>query len=158
MPLPRRHFLPWDRPLLPQAVAWLAGSLRSLGWLLIQLLLTLAIATVMYAKGEAAAEADSPPEGMKLVDFSSDLKDFADTAALMWCMDLVVTCDTSVAHAAGAMGVKTHVLLPHNPDWRWHLGRTDSPWYPTLTLHRQPNPDDYDTPIRNLTRALLERH
>ena len=109
-------------------------------------------------KGEAAGEANNPPEGMKLVDFSEELKDFADTAALMWCMDLVVTCDTSVAHAAGAMGVKTHVLLPHNPDWRWHLDRTDSPWYPTLTLHRQATPGDYDTPVRNLTRLLLDRH
>jgi Flp pilus assembly protein TadD len=108
-------------------------------------------------KGPAAAEAAEPPRGMKLVDFSSDLHDFADTAALMWCLDLVITCDTSVAHAAGAMGVKTHVLLPHNPDWRWHLGRTDSPWYPTLTLHRQPAPGDYNTPIRKLARKLAKK-
>jgi len=105
-------------------------------------------------KGDAAAEAKSPPNGMKLVDFSNELKDFADTAALMWCLDLVITCDTSVAHCAGAMGVKTHVLLPFNPDWRWHLDRIDSPWYPTLTLHRQPTPGDYNTPIKALYRKL----
>ena len=52
------------------------------------------------------------------------------------------------------MGVKTHVLLPFNPDWRWHLGRKDSPWYPTVTLHRQPRPGDYNTPIQSLVRKL----
>jgi ADP-heptose:LPS heptosyltransferase len=93
---------------------------------------------------------------MKLVDLSAEITDYADTAALMWCLDMVITCDTSIAHAAGALGIKTHVLLPFNPDWRWHLQRDDSPWYPTLRLHRQPAPGDYNTPIRELAAQLAQ--
>jgi len=69
--------------------------------------------------------------------FGDTLADFADTAALIANMDLVVTVDTSVAHLAGALGKPTWVLLPYNPDWRWLLGRTDSPWYPNMRLFRQ---------------------
>ncbi|HEY8747619.1 MAG TPA: tetratricopeptide repeat protein [Tepidisphaeraceae bacterium] len=105
-------------------------------------------------KGPPAADAKTPPAGMELIDHSADLTDFAETAALMSCLDRVITCDTSIAHAAGALGVATHVLLPFNPDWRWHLNRSDSPWYPTLRLHRQPAPGDYNTPIQELVRQL----
>ncbi len=69
--------------------------------------------------------------------FGDTLADFADTAALIANMDLVVTVDTSVAHLAGALGKPTWVLLPYNPDWRWLLGRSDSPWYPNMRLFRQ---------------------
>ncbi len=69
--------------------------------------------------------------------FGDTLADFADTAALVANMDLVVTVDTSVAHLAGALGKPTWVLLPYNPDWRWLLGRADSPWYPNMRLFRQ---------------------
>jgi hypothetical protein len=65
------------------------------------------------------------------------LKDFADTAAMIELMDLVVTVDTSVAHLAGAMGKPVWLLLPYNPDWRWLLDRNDSPWYPSARLFRQ---------------------
>lgn len=66
------------------------------------------------------------------------LSDFADTAALIEQMDAVVTIDTAVAHLAGALAKPVSVMLPFNPDWRWLLGRTDSPWYPTARLFRQP--------------------
>ncbi len=69
--------------------------------------------------------------------FGDDLVSFAHTAALIELMDLVITVDTSVAHLAGAMGKPVWVLLPFNPDWRWLLQRTDSPWYPTARLFRQ---------------------
>jgi tetratricopeptide (TPR) repeat protein len=65
------------------------------------------------------------------------LRDFGDTAALCECLDLVVSVCTSVAHLSGALGKPTWVLLPFNPDWRWLLDRSDSPWYSTVTLYRQ---------------------
>ncbi len=69
--------------------------------------------------------------------FADELEDFADTAALCEVLDHVICVDTSIAHLSGSMGVRTWVLLPFNPDWRWLLGRSDSPWYPSVTLYRQ---------------------
>ena len=80
--------------------------------------------------------------------------DFADTAALAEMMDLVVTVDTSVAHLAGALGRPTWVLLPFLPDWRWLLGREDSPWYPTMRLFRQPAPGEWDNALARVGEAL----
>ena len=62
---------------------------------------------------------------------------FADTAALVECMDYVIAVDTSVAHLAAALGKPVQLLLPYSPDWRWILGRNDSPWYPGMQLFRQ---------------------
>jgi len=104
--------------------------------------------------GAAAAEAATPPADMELVDCSPDLTDYSDTAALMSVLDVVVTCDTSIAHAAGALGIPTCVLLPSDPDWRWMLGRSDSPWYPSTRLFRQPTPGDYATPMREVVAYL----
>lgn len=73
-----------------------------------------------------------------LFDAGPRLGDFADTAALMMVLDLVITVDTSVAHLAGALARPAWILLPHCPDWRWMLGRQDTPWYPTARLYRQP--------------------
>jgi len=75
------------------------------------------------------------PEGT--VDLAPMLNDFADTAAAIACLDLVVSADTSVAHLAGALAKPVWVMLPKVPDWRWMLGRDDSPWYPTMRLYRQ---------------------
>jgi len=69
--------------------------------------------------------------------YGEQLRDFADTAAVCACMDAVVSVDTSVAHLSGALGIPTNVLLPQVPDWRWLLGRSNSPWYPSMTLYRQ---------------------
>ncbi|HYD64541.1 tetratricopeptide repeat protein [Azospirillum sp.] len=92
---------------------------------------------VSLQKGPAADQTRLPPPGMALWDAGSELADFADTAAVLATLDLVITVDTAVAHLAGAMGVPTWVLLPVAPDWRWLLGRDDSPWYPSLRLYRQ---------------------
>jgi glycosyl transferase family 9 (putative heptosyltransferase) len=75
--------------------------------------------------------------------FGEALFDFADTAALIAGLDLVISADTAVAHLAGALGKPTWVLLPHAPDWRWMRDREDSPWYPTMRLFRQPRPGDW---------------
>ncbi len=89
-------------------------------------------------------------EQMRAVDFNvidfSELDadaPFVDSAALMQALDLVITCDTAVAHLAGALGRPVWVALPFSPDWRWLLERTDSPWYPTMRLFRQRQPGDW---------------
>ncbi len=88
---------------------------------------------------------------------SADLGDFADTAALAQEMDLVISVDTSVAHVAGALGRPVWLLLPFNPDYRWLLGRSDSPWYPTATLFRQPVIGDWASAISQVAARLQAR-
>jgi tetratricopeptide (TPR) repeat protein len=88
--------------------------------------------------------------GISVIDWSNHIKDFADTAALIANLDLIISVDTSVAHLAAAMGKKVWLLLPFPPDWRWLLDRTDSPWYPTIRLFRQHTPGDWDSVIRGL--------
>lgn len=80
--------------------------------------------------------------------------DFADTAALIAGLDLVVTVDTAIAHLAGALGVPVWILLPQAPDWRWMLERSDSPWYPTARLFRQTEPDAWG-PVLDAVAAAL---
>lgn len=86
--------------------------------------------------------------------FGAQLNDFAETAALVELMDVVISVDTSVAHLAGAMGKPLWILLPFNPDWRWLLNREDSPWYPTARLFRQPAIDDWTAVIDRVGKEL----
>lgn len=83
-----------------------------------------------------------------------DTVDFADTAAIIDTLDLVIAVDTAVAHLAGAMGKTLWLLLPFSPDWRWMLHRDDSPWYPTAQLFRQPRIADWDSVVARLREAL----
>ena len=92
-----------------------------------------------------------------VVNLKDHIQDFADTAALMECLNLVISVDTSVAHLAGAMGKPTWVLLPFVPDWRWQLEREDSPWYPTMKLYRQPKRGDWDSVLERV-RVDLATH
>jgi len=94
--------------------------------------------------------------GSKIVDWTAELADFAETAALMKCLDLVVTVDTSVAHLAGALGCPTWILLPWTPDYRWLLDRDDSPWYPTVRLFRQDGTRDYASVLDRVRSELLK--
>jgi ADP-heptose:LPS heptosyltransferase len=82
------------------------------------------------------------------------LKDFADTAALIAELDLVVSVDTAVVHLAGALGKPVWVLIPFCPDWRWMLERADSPWYPTMRLFRQSAPNDWAPAFAAIEAAL----
>jgi tetratricopeptide (TPR) repeat protein len=93
-----------------------------------------------------------------LDDHSEELRDFSDTVALMTEMDLVISIDTAVAHLAGAMGKKVWVLLPYIPDFRWMLERSDSPWYPTAKLWRQPKAGDWETVIRDVVGSLKREY
>jgi hypothetical protein len=101
-------------------------------------------------RGPAAAQLRKAPPGMNIIDHMSRAKDMADTAALISHLDLVISVETAVAHLAGAMAKPTRVLLPFLADWRWMTGREDSPWYPTMTLYRQPAPGDWSTPLARL--------
>jgi len=105
-------------------------------------------------KGPASQQARSLPAGFEVRDWSADLNDFADTAALIDNLDLIITVDTAVAHLAGALAKPTWVLLPKVPDWRWMLNRDDSPWYPTMRLFRQSDGGDWETPIGKIVQAL----
>jgi tetratricopeptide (TPR) repeat protein len=84
------------------------------------------------------------------------LADLADTAAIIAMLDLVITIDTSIAHVAGALGKPMWVLLPFSADWRWLRDRSDSPWYPTARLFRQPAPGDWQSVVRRVGEALAE--
>ena len=96
-------------------------------------------------------------EHSDIVDLSDHLTDFSDTAALMSCLDLVISVDTSVVHLAGALGAPVWTLLPFNPDWRWLLNRDDSPWYSSMKLFRQPKRGDWASVVDNVRVALTER-
>ena len=88
-----------------------------------------------------------------LADLTPRLTDYAETAALIAALDVVVTVDTSVAHVAGALGRPCWVMLPYAPDWRWLLGRDDTPWYSSLRLFRQPRAGEWSA----VTEAVAER-
>lgn len=81
---------------------------------------------------------------------------FLDTAAVMTHLDLIITCDTSIAHVAGALARPTWVALPFAADWRWMRDRDDTPWYPTMRLFRQESPGDWDRVFGQIVKALLE--
>ena len=112
------------------------------------------ISFVSLQKGAPAAQAAQPPQGMALHDFTSELRDFADTAALIDTLDLVISVDTSVAHLAGALGKPVWLLNRFDTCWRWLHDRDDSPWYPQLRQFRQPSPGDWNSVIRGTGDAL----
>jgi tetratricopeptide (TPR) repeat protein len=96
-------------------------------------------------------------EKTDIVDLTADITDLADTAALMSCLDLVISVDTSVAHLASALGRPTWILLSHKPDCRWLLGRDDSPWYGSVRLFRQDERRDYARVMVRVRDALRAR-
>lgn len=105
--------------------------------------------------GDAAEQIKTEATGLQLIDLTDRISDFEDTAALISLLDLVISVDTSVAHLAGALGGKVFTLLPYIPDWRWMLGRNDSPWYRTMRLFRQQQRGDWGGVVKELVGGLL---
>jgi len=99
------------------------------------------------------------PPGMRLEvfdDFNTGPDGFVDTAAVMQCVDLVLTTDSAPAHLAGALGVQVWTLLMEVPDWRWLMSCRDSPWYPSMRLYRQYAPGDWVGVVEEVRQDLIE--
>jgi hypothetical protein len=101
--------------------------------------------------------AETVPQVCKpLIDLTSLLTDFDETAAFVANLDLVIGCDSAPAHLAAALGKPTWLALPAAPDWRWLLDRNDSPWYPTIQLFRQRQLGDWSETVDRICTALSE--
>jgi Tfp pilus assembly protein PilF len=114
---------------------------------------------ISLQKGEGAEQLDHLPAGMTVeaYDFDQGPDAFLDTTAMMQACDLVITADTAPAHLAGALGVPVWVALKHVPDWRWFLGRDDSPWYPGMRLFRQLQTGDWAGVFDRVAGELTSR-
>ncbi|MBF0140175.1 MAG: tetratricopeptide repeat protein [Magnetococcales bacterium] len=113
---------------------------------------------ISLQKGDGEEQAKTPPVGQPLRHYGPLLHDFADTAALVVQLDLVISIDSAVAHLAGAVGQRCWVLLPRwGTDWRWLKGRSDSPWYPDgMRLFRQTRFDDWSRVVQRMARELAD--
>lgn len=107
-------------------------------------------------KGSPAKEVLALPRARAFPNIGEDVEDFADTAAVIEHLELIISIDTSVAHLAGAMGKPVWVLLLRSPDWRWLMDRTDSPWYPTMRLFRQSRSGCWEDAVNSMAQALHE--
>jgi Flp pilus assembly protein TadD len=112
---------------------------------------------VSLQKDSPAVQASPVPKGMQLLDLMGQVSDFADTAAIIANLDLVISVDTSVVHLAGALGKPIWLLNRFDTCWRWLLDRDDSPWYPTLRQFRQKAPGEWEGVIERVRQALVER-
>jgi hypothetical protein len=108
-------------------------------------------------KGPAGQQLKNLPSGMDLIDLGPELRDFADTAAVMQALDLIVTTVTSIPHLAGALARPVWVMLQKVPHFTWLLDREDSPWYPTMRLFRQKNMGDWQDVIERVAEALKKQ-
>lgn len=112
---------------------------------------------ISLQKGAGSEQIAAAGLSDRLLDAGSGLRDFADTAALLDNLDLLVTIDSAVAHLAGALGRAVLLLLPWSPDFRWMLDRNDTPWYPTMKLLRQARRREWAEPLAQLRSALIAR-
>ena len=99
-------------------------------------------------------DAREPPALPGLVSLDASIRNFSDTAYALSGMQLVITVDTALAHLAGALGIPTMLLVAFFPDFRWMMGREDSPWYPSMRIYRQSSPGDWTTAVQRLVADL----
>jgi tetratricopeptide (TPR) repeat protein len=172
--IPAKAYLPqpatervqaWERRLGPRSkprigLAW-SGSIihandqrRSVPLKMLTRLLDADVSFISLQKDLRPDDSAVLAQHNQIIDLTAHLTDFTETAALVSCLDLVVTADTGVAHLAGAMGRASWVMLPYVPDYRWLLDRGDSPWYPSARLFRQDSTRDY-APVVDRIRAEL---
>ena len=112
------------------------------------------ISYLAIQKGPAAEQTSRPPPGMTLTSLSEEIRDFDDTAAILCLADLLISVDSSPVHLAGALGRPAWVMLPCANDWRWLVGRNDTPWYPGHRLFRQHRRHDWSGVTRDIAAAL----
>ncbi len=129
------------RSVDPTAIAYMLGDLPA--------------TLVSLQKDASPNELAAVGGGRRTLDAGREFADFADTAALMASLDVVISVDTAVCHLAGATGVRTWALLDFAPDWRWFREREDSPWYPTMRLFRQPKRGDWSAVAGRVRNALV---
>lgn len=139
---------------------WSANARRNIE---LRRLLELAHPRIEYVSLQKGQPAEAEPQelrrkgwsGPRLLEMTAELSDFAQTAALIESLDLVVSVDTATAHLAAALGKPTWILSRFDGCWRWLLGRSDSPWYPSVRLFRQPAPGIWDAVVRQVRDELF---
>jgi hypothetical protein len=114
----------------------------------------LGVPNVTFVSVQKGPATDQLRSYSQIIDAGNDLNDFADTAALLSELDLLISVDTSVVHLAGALNKPVWVLLPHLPDWRWLLGRTETAWYPAMKLFRQDGPGTWSRVIERVVAEV----
>jgi hypothetical protein len=143
---------------LKVGVAWAAGAWKSERSVPLRLLRCLAdvpgIDLINLQRGAALAELDTAADAPRLIEWGDRSEDLTETALTLKALDLVISVDTMIAHLAGALGVPVWTMLHHDSDWRWLLDRTDSPWYPTMRLFRQPAPGAWLPVVEGVAGAL----
>ena len=115
------------------------------------------VAVVSLQKGPSVDQAGKYFGRAPLINIGAEIQTYEDTMALLECLDVVVTVDTSVGHLTAAMGKPAWIMLARAPDWRWLLDRDDSPWYPTVRLFRQTEAHDWTDVVKRVAAALRER-
>ncbi|MEG3986131.1 tetratricopeptide repeat protein [Microcoleus sp. S28C3] len=162
-PPPGEEFTLSPTANLKVGIVWSGNSqysqnkVRSLPLNLLTKLLDIPGADFYSLQKEMTADERALLEQMPVTDLSSYLHDFADTAAAISALDLVISVDTCVAHLAGALGKPVWILLCFVPDWRWMLQREDSPWYPSARLFRQSTAGDWEGVLARAALALREK-
>ncbi|HUB26667.1 MAG TPA: tetratricopeptide repeat protein [Tepidisphaeraceae bacterium] len=144
---------PLDR--CPPAAAWSVLAEIGGAWFC-SLQKPIHIAPMFGGRTLPPLEMPAKPPGLEMADWTEELRDFDDTAALIEHLDLIICVDTAVAHLAGAMGKPVWVVLRQVADWRWLQNRTDSPWYPTMRLLRQERRREWEKPVREVAGAMKE--
>jgi hypothetical protein len=165
--LPER-LVKWQRLLGPKqrarvALAWSGNPAhsndlnRSMPLAVLQPLFALELDFVSLQRAVPAADEALLGAADRLVDVRAEINDFGDMAAIVALSDMVISVDTASAHLAGAMGSVTWICLPRRPDWRFLLQRSDTPWYPSARLFRQPQAGDWFSVVKALEHALRDR-